>query len=60
MPIQSWGKSGVLTFFGQKICYFGHVFWGMDFNFFKNIIHIDIKGQPQLEDNWTQIDHFDL
>ena len=25
MPIQNWGKSGVLAYFGQQIGYFGHI-----------------------------------
>ena len=54
MPIQSWGKSGVLAYFGLKIGYFGHVFWDIDFKFVLPTIHINIKGQTQLEANWTQ------
>ena len=30
MPIQSWGKSGVLAYFGLKIGYFGHIFLDME------------------------------
>ena len=26
MPIESWGKSGVLAYFWLKIGYFGHIF----------------------------------
>ena len=26
IPIQSWGKSGVLAYFALKIGYFGHIF----------------------------------
>ena len=46
MLIQSWGKSGVLAYFWLKICYFGHIFWDMDFKFVKPIIYINIKGHP--------------
>ena len=31
MPIQSWGKSGVLAYFWLKIGYSGHIFWDMNF-----------------------------
>ena len=58
MPIESWGKSGVLAYFWLKIAYSGHIFWDMDFKFVLPIIYIDIKGKIQLEVNWTQIDHF--
>ena len=57
MPIQSWGKSGMLVYFVPKI---GHIFWDMDFKFVFPIIFIDIKGKPKLEVNWTQMDHFGL
>ena len=60
MPIQSWGKSGVLAYFGPKIGYFGHIFWDVDSKFVLPVIYINIKGQTQLEVNWTQIDHFVL
>ena len=60
MPIQSWGKSGVLAFFGPKIGHFGQIFRDMDFNFVLPIMSIDIKGQTKLEVNWTQINHFSL
>ena len=30
MPIQSWGKSGVLAYFGPKIGYFGHILSDFD------------------------------
>ena len=33
MPIESWGKSGVLAYFGPKISHFGHIFWNMDVKF---------------------------
>ena len=46
MPIQSWGKSGVLAYFGLQIGYFGHIFWDMDFKFDLPIIYINIKGIP--------------
>ena len=26
MPIQSWGKSGILAYFGLRIGYFGHIY----------------------------------
>ena len=58
MPIDCWGKSGVLAYFWLKIGYFGYFFWDMDFKFVLPIIYI--KGKPQLEVNWTQIDHFIL
>ena len=32
----------------------------MDFKFVLLIIYINIKGQTQLEVNWTQIDQFNL
>ena len=51
------GKSSVLAYFGLKISYFGH---NMDFKFVLPIFYINIKGQPQLEVNWIQIDHFIL
>ena len=47
MPIKSWGKSG-------------HIFLDKDFNFLPIIYIINIKGQTNLEVNWTQIDHFIL
>ena len=40
MPIQSWGKSGMLVYFVPKI---GHIFWDMDFKFVFPIIFIDIN-----------------
>ena len=51
IPIQSWGKSGVLAYFGLKIGYFGHIYWDMDFKFVLPIIYINIEGQTQLEVN---------
>ena len=60
MPIESWGKSGILAYFWLKIGYFGHIFWYMDFKFVLPVIHINIKGQTQLEYNWTQIANFIL
>ena len=60
MPIQSWGKSGVLAYSGLKIGYFGHFFRDMDFKFVLPVFHINTKGQTQLEVNWTQIDHIGL
>ena len=60
MPVQSWGKSGVMAYFGLKIGYFGHISWYMDFKIVLPIIYIDIKEQTLLEVNWTQIDHFIL
>ena len=50
MPIQSWGNSGLLAYFGLKISYFGHIFGDMDSKFVLPIIYIDI----------TQIDHVGL
>ena len=32
----------------------------LDFKFVLPIIYINIKGEPQLEVYWTQIDHFGL
>ena len=58
MPIQSWGKSGVLAYLGMKIVYFGHSFWDMDYKFVLPITYINIKEKTQLEVNWTQIDQF--
>ena len=58
MPIESWGKSGVLAYFWLKIDYSGHIFWYMDFKFVLPIIYINSKGKTLLEVNWTQIDHF--
>ena len=44
MPNQSWGKSGVLAYFGPKI---GHIFGDMDFKFVLPIIFINLlKGKP--------------
>ena len=44
MPMmQSWGKSGVLAYFGPKISHFGHNVWDMDFKFVLPIISIDIN-----------------
>ena len=60
MPIESCGKSGVLAYFYLKIDYSGLIFWDMDFKFVLPIIHMNIKGQPQLEVNLTQIDHLIL
>ena len=60
MPIQSWGKSGILAYFGTKIGYFGHIFWDMDFKFVLPIMSIKIKGQTKLGFNWTEIGHFSL
>ena len=60
MPIENWGKSGVLACFLLKIGYFGHIFWDMDFKFVLLTIHINIKEETQLEVNWIQIDHFIL
>ena len=59
MPIESWRKSGVLLF-RPKIFYSRHTLWDMDFKFVLPTIHINIKGETQLEVNWTQIDHFIL
>ena len=33
MPIQIWGKNGVLAYFGPKMGHFGHIFWDKDFKF---------------------------
>ena len=60
MPIQSWGKSGILAYFRLKIGYFCHIYWDMDFNFVLPIIYTNIEGQTQLEVNWTQIDYVGL
>ena len=49
MPIKSWGKSGDLAYFWQKICHFGNIFRDMDSKFVLPIISFDIKV------NWTQI-----
>ena len=47
MPIESWGNSGVLAYLWQKIGYFGHIFWDMDFKFVLPTIVINIKGETQ-------------
>ena len=60
MPIESWVKSGILAYFWLQVCYFGHIFWDMDFKFALPLIYINVKGKIQLEVNWTQIDHFGL
>ena len=44
IPIESWGKSGILAHFWLKSGYFGHIFWDMDFEFVLPYIHINIKG----------------
>ena len=44
IPIQIWGKSGVLVYCGLKIGYFGHVFWDMGFKFVLPIIYNTNKG----------------
>ena len=49
MPIESWGKSGVLAYFWLKIGYSGHIFWDMDFKFVLPIIYINIKGKTQFK-----------
>ena len=41
---------------GAKVAswpYFGHIFWIMDFKFVLPTIHINIKGEAQLEVKWT-------
>ena len=54
MPIESWGKSGVLAYFWLKIGYVGHIFWDMDFKFVLPTIVINIKGETQLESQLDQ------
>ena len=50
MPIESWGKSGVLAYFWLKIGYSDHIFWDMDFKLFVlPIIYIYINVKTQLE-----------
>ena len=44
MPIQIWGKSGVLAYFRLTIGYYGHIHWDMDFKFVLPLIYINIKG----------------
>ena len=51
MPVERWGKSGVLAYFWLKIGFF----CDMDFKFVLPIIYINIKGQTQLKVNLTQI-----
>ena len=51
MPIQSWGKSGVLAYFGPKIGHFKHIFWDAGFKFVLPVIYINIKGQTHLKVN---------
>ena len=53
MPIESWGKSGVLAYFWLKIGNSGHIFEAMDFKCVLLAIHINIQGQTQLEDNYS-------
>ena len=60
MSIESWGKNGVLAYFGLRIGYVGHIYYDMDFKFVLPVIYSHIKGKTQLEVNWFQIDHFDL
>ena len=60
MPIESWGKSGVLAYFWLKIGYSVHIFWYMDFKFVLPIFYINFKGQTRLEVNLTKFDHFIL
>ena len=65
MPIENWGKSGVLAYFWLNIGYFGHIFWDLDFNLFCPTIHININRNPirsQLDPNgpyyplkWTKV-----
>ena len=40
MPIQCWGKSGILAYFVLTIGYFGHIFRDMDFKFVLPFIYI--------------------
>ena len=49
MLIQTWGKSGVLAYFGPKISYFGHIFGVMDF---LNILSPKSLKYPFLKDNY--------
>ena len=55
-------KIGVQAYlnFWLKIGYFVHLFWDIDFKFVLPTIHSNIKGDTQLEVNWTQIDYFIL
>ena len=59
MPIDSWGKSGILAYFWLKNGYSGHIFGDRDLKFVLPIIYINIKGKTQLTVNWTHFDHFD-
>ena len=68
VPIQSWGKSCVLAYFGLKIGYFGHIFWDIDFKFVLLIVYIkalilpreklavcDVTNLPYMDINWESI-----
>ena len=46
MPIESWGKSGVLAYFLLKIGYFGHIYLIYGLQIYFAPIHINIKGKP--------------
>ena len=62
MPMQRWGKSGVKRpgLLGAENWLFWPYFWRYGLQIFLTIIYINIKGQTQLEVNWTQIKHFVL
>ena len=52
MPIQSWGKSGFLAYFGPKIGHFGLIFGDIDFKFVLPIVlPLIFRGNP----SWKSI-----
>ena len=50
MPNQSWGKSGIITYFGLKIGCFGHIYW--DCPLFLLILRSKPLIRSQFDPNW--------
>ena len=51
MPIQSWGKSDILAYFGLKIGHFGHIFEDIASNSFCPIFPLISRDKP----SWKSI-----